>query len=194
MAIAGNTLRILSLDKLGDAFNAEAVPLRYTPRRMASHSISGNLVVVEADHNAYNEEEKAQLYEAVQITPPLPAGTVLPDEEEAEGVLMEEKVGVPRAQPGKWASCIRVVDPILKETLSVIELSENEVRRPRRRPPIGRASAHCCARCPSPFAPRKTVPERRVLLLCLRRHSRSQWCRCETAQARPSSWSARSRT
>ena len=33
VAIAGNTLRILSLEKLGDAFNAEAAPLRYTPRQ-----------------------------------------------------------------------------------------------------------------------------------------------------------------
>merc|ERR1719217_1131458 len=52
VAIASNTLRILSLDKLGDAFNAEAVPLRYTPRKLAVHSVSGNLVVVEADHYA----------------------------------------------------------------------------------------------------------------------------------------------
>ena len=76
-AIASNTLRILSLDKLGDAFNAETLPLRYTPRRLAHHSASGNVVVVEADHNAYNDDEKAQLYEAAQLTPPLPAGTVL---------------------------------------------------------------------------------------------------------------------
>ena len=61
VAISGNTLRILSLEKLGDAFNAEAVPLRYTPRRMALHTVSGNLVVVESDHNAYNEDEKLQL-------------------------------------------------------------------------------------------------------------------------------------
>ena len=67
VAVAGNTLRILSLDKLGDAFNAEAVPLRYTPRKVAVHSVSGNLVIVEADHNAYNEEEKGQIYEATGV-------------------------------------------------------------------------------------------------------------------------------
>ena len=126
VAIAGNTLRILSLEKLGDAFHAEPLPLRYTPRKVATHSISGNLVLIEADHNAYSEEEKAQLYEAIGVTPPLPADAPPPDEEEAEGVLMEANVGVPRAQLGKWASCIRVVDPVSRQTLSVIELGDNE--------------------------------------------------------------------
>ena len=126
VAIAGNTLRILSLDKLGDAFNAEAVPLRYTPRKVAVHSVSGNLVIVEADHNAYNEEEKGQIYEATGVQPPLPADAPVPDEEEAEGVVMEASIGVPRAQQGKWASCIRVVEPVSRQTLSLIELGENE--------------------------------------------------------------------
>jgi len=127
VAIAGNTLRILSLDKLGDAFNAESIPLRYTPRKLATHSVSGHLVIIETDHNAYNEEEKAQLYEAVGVTPPVPAGTVVDaDDEEAEGMLMESKIGVPRAQPGKWASCIRLVDPVTRQTLSVLELGDNE--------------------------------------------------------------------
>merc|ERR1719409_1175785 len=88
VAIAGNTLRILSLDKLGDAFNAESLPLRYTPRKIAQHSASGHVVVVEADHNAYNEDEKAQLYEAAGIPPPLPAGSELPDNEAALSVAI----------------------------------------------------------------------------------------------------------
>ena len=126
VAIAGNTLRILSLDKLGDAFNAEATQLRYTPRKVAVHSVSGNLVVIEADHNAYSEERKARLYEEAGVAPPLPADSPMPDDDEAEPVVMEASVGVPRAQPGSWASCIRVVDPLTRETLSVIELAENE--------------------------------------------------------------------
>jgi len=126
VAIAANTLRILSLDKLGDAFNAEAVPLRYTPRKLAVHSVSGNLVVVEADHNAFSDEEKAHIYEVNGMAPPLPADAPMPDEEEAEGVVMEASIGVPRAPAGKWASCIRVVDPVKRETLHLIELDDNE--------------------------------------------------------------------
>jgi len=123
VAIAGTTLRILSLDKLGDNFTSEAIPLRYTPRRIAHHSASGHLVVIESDHNAYGEDEKAQLYEAAGIPPPLPAGTVLPEDEEADGMLMEATVGVPRGGPGKWASCIRVLDPISRATPSLQKVS-----------------------------------------------------------------------
>ena len=126
VAIAGNTLRILAIEKLSDTFNSEAIPLRYTPRRVAVHSVSGYAVVAEADHNAYNEEEKQQIYQTLEITPPLPAGSAPPEEEEEEGVLMESSVGVPRAQPGKWASCIRVLDPVSRQTLSVLELPDNE--------------------------------------------------------------------
>jgi len=126
VAIASTTLRILSIEKLGDAFNSESLPLRYTPRRLAYHSVSGNMVVIESDHNAYNEEEKVQLYEAAGIPPPLPAGTLLPEDEEAEGMLMESVVGVPRGGPGKWASCVRVVEPAQRQTLSVLELADNE--------------------------------------------------------------------
>jgi splicing factor 3B subunit 3 len=126
VAIASNTLRILSLDKLGDTFNADTVPLRYTPRRMAQHHVSGHLVIIESDHNAYNEDEKQQLYEAAGIPPPLPAGSILHDEEEAEAMLMESVVGVPRGGAGKWASCIRVLEPMSRQTLSVLELADNE--------------------------------------------------------------------
>jgi len=126
VAIAGNTLRIVSVDRLGDAFTSEAVPLRYTPRRMAHHSVSGHVVVIESDHNALSADEKVQLYEAAGIPPPLPAGTVLPEEEEADGMLMEACVGVPRGGAGKWASAIRVLDLAARRTLSVIELAENE--------------------------------------------------------------------
>ncbi|KAL3920775.1 MAG: hypothetical protein SGPRY_005133, partial [Prymnesium sp.] len=46
--------------------------------------------------------------------------------EEEGPPLMEASVGVPRAQPGKWASCIRVIEPASRQTLSLLELSENE--------------------------------------------------------------------
>ena len=46
--------------------------------------------------------------------------------EEAEGVVMEASIGVPRAQQGKWASCIRVVEPTTRQTLSLFELEDNE--------------------------------------------------------------------
>jgi len=47
------------------------------------------VVVIESDHNALSAEEKEQLYEAAAIPPPLPAGTVLPDDDEADGVCLK---------------------------------------------------------------------------------------------------------
>ena len=34
VAIAGNTLRIISPERLGDIFNQTVVPLRYSPKKM----------------------------------------------------------------------------------------------------------------------------------------------------------------
>lgn len=41
VAIAANTLRILSLEKLGVIFNQVATPLQYTPRKLDIHAPTG---------------------------------------------------------------------------------------------------------------------------------------------------------
>ena len=38
----------------------------------------------------------------------------------------EAQYGYPKADPTKWASCVRVVDPITLSTASVLELDNNE--------------------------------------------------------------------
>ena len=48
VAIAANTLRILSLEKLGVIFNQVATPLQYTPRKLEIHNPTGKKKV---DHN-----------------------------------------------------------------------------------------------------------------------------------------------
>ena len=50
--------RILSLEKLGVIFNQVATPLQYTPRKLAVHPPSGNLLILETDHNAFTEATK----------------------------------------------------------------------------------------------------------------------------------------
>ena len=50
--------RILALEKLGAVFNQISTPLRYTPRKFAIDTESNNLVIIETDHNTYNEETK----------------------------------------------------------------------------------------------------------------------------------------
>ncbi len=37
MAVAKNTLRILTLERLGETFNQQSCPLRYTPRKFVIH-------------------------------------------------------------------------------------------------------------------------------------------------------------
>ena len=52
--------RILALEKLGAVFNQVSTPLQFTPRRFVMHTESGNLILIETDHNAYTDETKQQ--------------------------------------------------------------------------------------------------------------------------------------
>lgn len=51
VAIAENTLRIITLDKLGDMFTKRYLRTRYTPTKMIVHPESSYLIVLEKDHN-----------------------------------------------------------------------------------------------------------------------------------------------
>jgi len=42
------------LEKLGRTFNAQSIPLRYTPRALAVHPQSHTLIIAESDHNAFS--------------------------------------------------------------------------------------------------------------------------------------------
>merc|ERR1712150_400500 len=61
VCISVNTLRIVTLEKLGDLFNQQIVPLRYTPRQLLIHPISNNLIILETDHNSYSYKVKKEL-------------------------------------------------------------------------------------------------------------------------------------
>lgn len=52
VAIAKNSLRILSVERLGNVFNTTKTPLPRTPRKFAIDTSTGTLVVAEGDHNA----------------------------------------------------------------------------------------------------------------------------------------------
>ncbi|KAI7862693.1 CPSF A subunit region-domain-containing protein [Spinellus fusiger] len=118
VAVAGNTLRIFTVEKLGAVFNQVSIPLKYTPRRFALHAPTKTFVVVESDHATYSPEEKKN-------------GLAI---KEKEGFEIDEDIvnldpaqfGHVRAGRGKWASCIRLIEPFHGETLHEIELEENE--------------------------------------------------------------------
>lgn len=54
VAIAVNTLRILSLEKLGVIFNQVATPLQYTPRKLEIHPPTGKFYQVLANSTAFS--------------------------------------------------------------------------------------------------------------------------------------------
>lgn len=58
VSVAQNTLRILLVENLGNAFNQSVVPLKYTPRRFTYHEASKSFVIVESEHGTWCPSEK----------------------------------------------------------------------------------------------------------------------------------------
>lgn len=115
VCVAGNTLRILTCERLGEVFNQHSMKLSYTPRKACLLKGTKNFVVVEGDHNC----GQRQLKEGVD--------NMQTDEgEEGANEMPDSIYGVQRAGDGMWAGCVRVVDPLDKETLQVIALGDNE--------------------------------------------------------------------
>lgn len=106
------------MEKLGNTFNQVSIPLKYTPRQFALHQTTRTFVVVESDHATYSSEEKSK---GLSI-------------KEQEGFEIDQDMinldpaqfGHVRNSKGKWASCIRLIEPFQGETLQEIELEENE--------------------------------------------------------------------
>ena len=110
------TARIFTIDGLNNNLKQEVMPLSYTPRRMIQHPHRPIFYILETDHNTSRlpnsqanghangkngENGNADGYDAVMY-------------------------GLPKTGQGNWVSCIRVVDPLNKETLFRLELDENE--------------------------------------------------------------------
>ncbi len=132
VSISSNTLRIVTVDRLGDMFNQTAIPLLHTPRKFILHPTTNQLIVIETDHNASSSKDKVirqmeagTLVDSIKIehdndnnnnNTPNPT-----DSNQEENVLAEIKPG-----RGKWASCIRLLDVNQNQTLDMLELEENE--------------------------------------------------------------------
>ena len=159
VATAGKTLRILSIDTtaLGsrgddEAFHAQHVGLRYTPRQMALLAAEHQavvLAVVESDYNDYGyADKKAKGFDpdtgkTTKATDNDDAMDVDSDEEdkakedkedEDEEEDEEEKEarrtvvrGPVPTNPGTWGSCVRIMNPADNcKTLDCIEFGRNE--------------------------------------------------------------------
>lgn len=132
VAISVNTLRILALEKLGAVFNQEIRPLKYTPRKFAINQESGLLYLIETDHLSFTDQTKQQRKQQMAQQMIQDADT---DEKRLaiemanafiQTKLPEQTFGAPKAAPGMWSSCIRVMEASTKEFKSLIELDQNE--------------------------------------------------------------------
>jgi splicing factor 3B subunit 3 len=142
VAISGNTLRIISCERLGELFNQTVMPLSYTPRRFvplppatlptAGHGAGDPimLAVLEADHNAYNEETKREIRAAlkkIKLTRTVDDDMDdVKDENEEEEDLPEAQVGTFKAGEGKWGSCVRIVNPANLSAVFKLDLDIDE--------------------------------------------------------------------
>ncbi|KAI8837822.1 splicing factor 3B subunit 3-like protein [Chytridium lagenaria] len=121
VAVSGNTLRILVIERLGGVFNQHVVPLKYTPRRFAVIPNFNNFVIIESDHYTYSPAEKAKILEEKAKEMMEESG----EEFETPQELPPAQFGLPRAEAGNWASCVRLINPLTAETLALYDLDNN---------------------------------------------------------------------
>eukprot|EP00771_Trimastix_marina_P003755 gnl/Trimastix_PCT/513.p1 GENE.gnl/Trimastix_PCT/513~~gnl/Trimastix_PCT/513.p1 ORF type:complete len:1198 (+),score=474.09 gnl/Trimastix_PCT/513:94-3687(+) len=130
VAITANTLRIISVERLGEVFSQQTVPLRYTPRRFMVHPPTGRLLVVETDNGVLSDREKLDRKQRL-------AEAGAPDAELvcAAYDLPEADFGPVRAEHAPhWASCLRMMDLHSPEsdagdpskTVDLVEFPPNE--------------------------------------------------------------------
>lgn len=67
MAVSKGTLRILSVENVGETFNQQVTRLRYTPRKLAIHPQHNTLIVAEADHAAIPLAEREDLRQRMGV-------------------------------------------------------------------------------------------------------------------------------
>jgi splicing factor 3B subunit 3 len=133
VAVAGDALRIFTIERLGETFNETAIPLRYTPRKFVLQPKRKLLVIIESDQGAYTAEEreaaKKECFEAAGMGENGSANAEKMengDDDDKDDPLSDEQYGYPKAEADRWVSCIRVLDPRSATTTCLLELQDNE--------------------------------------------------------------------
>ncbi|KAJ6801697.1 splicing factor 3B subunit 3-like [Iris pallida] len=134
VAVAGDDLRIFTIDRLGETFNETVIPLRYTPRKFVLQPKRKNLVIIESDQGAFTAEEReAARKECLEAAGIGENGNANNGEQmenggddEEDNTLSDEQYGYPKAESDRWASCIRILDPKSGNTTCLLELQDNE--------------------------------------------------------------------
>ncbi|KAF9523470.1 CPSF A subunit region-domain-containing protein [Crepidotus variabilis] len=118
IGIAGSVLRIFQVPKLGMKLKQDSIPLLYTPRKFITHPTNNYFYLIEGDHRVMGDQDATKkLNELRKQGKPV-------DEEVVN--LPAETFGRPKAAPGTWGSCIRIIDPVEAKTVNIIHLDGNE--------------------------------------------------------------------
>ncbi|KAK1311917.1 hypothetical protein QJS10_CPA07g00290 [Acorus calamus] len=137
VAVAGDALRIFTIERLGETFNETVVPLRYTPRKFVLQPKRKLMVVIESDQGVFTAEErenaKKECFEEAGMGENgnsngdrMEMENGGGDEDEKDDSLSDEQYGYPKVGSDKWVSCIRVLDPRSGSTTCLLELQGNE--------------------------------------------------------------------
>lgn len=105
-------IRIFTIERLNDNLKQDIIPLSYTPRRSLFHPSQKLFYLIESDQ---------------QVSPATSGPNLTNGHSNGDvGPLDPKDFGYPRAAVGKWASCIRIIDIRKKETLSKLDLGDDE--------------------------------------------------------------------
>eukprot|EP00898_Chlorokybus_atmophyticus_P002633 jgi/Chlat1/3370/Chrsp23S08824 len=141
VAVAKDTVRIISVERLGEMFNQTSYKLRYTPRKFIVHPEHRTLIIIEGDHGSLTAAERQAGIQSANEASGINAasangnGAMAVDggeggaegKEEQEEGMADDQFGMPKAATGRWTSCIRVMDPRTGETTNLLELDGNEL-------------------------------------------------------------------
>ncbi|XP_073010417.1 spliceosome-associated protein 130 A [Typha latifolia] len=139
VAVAGDALRVFTIERLGETFNETVIPLRYTPRKFVLLPKRKYLAIIESDQGAFTAEEREAARKECLEAGMGENGNANnrekmengdggggDDEEEKDDPLSDEQYGYPKAESDKWVSCIRILDPRTGSPTCLLELQENE--------------------------------------------------------------------
>jgi len=138
VAISGNTLRIFTIERLGELFNQQDIPLLHTPRKIIVHPATNYIITIETDHNPAkvgspnphaphpddnnNNNNGAASTEAMN-------GVVIKKEPDEDGMETEIPINGDteiKRTFGKWVSSVRLVDVPNSQTLDLFHLPLGE--------------------------------------------------------------------
>uniref|UniRef100_A0A803M5Z5 Splicing factor 3B subunit 3 n=1 Tax=Chenopodium quinoa TaxID=63459 RepID=A0A803M5Z5_CHEQI len=128
IAVAADSLKVFTVERLGETFSQTIIPLRYTPRKFVLHPKQNLLVIIESDQRALTAEEREAARKECFRTGMDDNGNVEMENahEDDDSQVSDEQYGYPKLEKAKWVSCIRVLDPRTEETICCLELQDNE--------------------------------------------------------------------